>query len=515
MNWDFIIIGSGFGGSVTACRLAQKGQKVLVLERGRRWPQTAYPIRESWTFDPDEPEKQNGWLDFRLFGKMNVVQGAGIGGGSLVYANVSVEARPELFGEPWGGQISYADLKPYYDRVGRFMNAQPVPENQLSARFKLMKEAAAKAGYRDRFTPVDLCVEFDPNYDMRNWSEIDRADAFSLTHDNQHGVAVGTCVHCGNCDIGCRYGAKSTLDKNYIPVAEGHGAEFRPLHIVRRIEPSTGGYAVQFDRVIDGKLVPGKESAKSVILAAGSLGSTELLLRNRDEYTTLPNVSARLGHGWTSNGDLITPASYADFQPLPHKGPVITSAIDFLDGAFKGQKFWIQDGGYPHLLVNCLRHLEERTAQKIADALETVLDDNIMLWFSQGLDAGDGRLSLGRHWWWPFGKQHLQLDWNLETNEPLFDAILDMQLKLSEVTNGKPVTPVVALWKVFKTVITPHPLGGCNMGTTAGNGVVDHKGEVFGYRGLYVLDGAIIPKPIGRNPSRTIAALAERAVEKM
>ena len=515
MSWDFIIVGSGFGGSVTACRLAQKGQKVLVLERGRRWPQQAYPIRESWIFDPDEPEKQNGWLDLRLFGKMNVIQGAGIGGGSLVYANVSVEGRPELFGEPWGGQISYADLKPYYDRVKKFMNVQAVPDNQVSARFKLMKEAAEKAGYRDRVTPVDLCVEFDPNYDMSNWSEIDRADEFSLTHHNQHGVEVGTCVHCGNCDIGCRYGAKSTLEKNYIPVAEGSGAEFRPLHIVRRIEPSTAGYAVQFDRVIDGKLVPGKESAKNVILAAGSLGSTELLLRNRDEYKTLPNVSARLGHGWTSNGDLITPAYYQDFQPLPHKGPVITSAIDFLDGTFKGQKFWIQDGGYPNLLVNCLRHLKQRTAQKIADALETVLDDNIMLWFSQGLDAGDGRLYLGRRWGWPFGRQHLKLDWNLETNAALFDAILDMQVKLSEVTNGKPVMPVVALWKTLRTIITPHPLGGCNMGTTAANGVVDHKGELFGYRGLYVLDGAIIPKPIGRNPSRTIAALAERAVEKM
>lgn len=515
MSWDFIVIGSGFGGSVASCRLAQKGHKVLVLERGRRWHQKEYPVRESWIFDPDQPEKQNGWLDFRLFGSMNVIQGAGIGGGSLVYANISVEARPEVFAEPWGGQISYADLKPYYDRVNKFMNVQPVPENQVPARFKLMKEAAEKAGYRDRFTPVELCVEFDANYDVRNWSEIDRADAFSVKHNNQHGVEVGTCVHCGNCDIGCRYGAKSTLDKNYIPVAERYGAEFRPLHIVRRIEPSTGGYTVQFDRVIDGRLVQGKESAKNVILAAGSLGSTELLLRNRDEYKTLPKVSARVGQGWTLNGDFLTPAYYEDFQPLPHKGPTITSAIDFLDGAFKGQKFWVEDGGYPNLLVNYLRHFKKRTARKIADAMESVLDNNIMPWFAQGIDAGDGRLYLGHNWWWPFGKQHLKLDWNVKTNEALFNAISDMHFKLSEVTNGKPIMPVVALWRLFKILITPHPLGGCNMGTTAENGVVDHQGEVFGYRGLYVLDGAIIPKPIGRNPTRTIAALAERAAEKI
>ena len=515
MSWDFIIVGSGFGGAVTACRLAQKGQKVLVLERGRRWVQDDYPIKESWIFDPDEPEKQNGWLDFRPFGQMNVVQGAGVGGGSLVYANISVEARPELFDVPWGGEISYRDLKPYYDRVKKFMNAQPVPGNQVPARFDLMKEAATKAGFGDRFTPVDLCVEFDPDYDMNNWSEIDRGDAFSKKYQNQHGIDVGSCVHCGNCDIGCRYGAKSTLVNNYIPVAERHGAEFRPLHLVRRIEPLNGRYLVSFDRIVDGALVAGNDSAKNVIVAAGSLGSTELLLRNRDEYQTLPNLSARVGHGWTSNGDFLTPAYYHGLQPMPHKGPTITSAIDFLDGAFQGQKFWVEDGGYPNLLVNYLRHFKKGTAQKIADALEAVLDNNVMPWFAQGIDAGDGRLYLGRPWWWPFGKRHLKLDWNLKTNEALFNSISDMHAKLSEVTGGKPMMLGVALWKVFKTLVTPHPLGGCNMGTSPGNGVVDHMGETFGHRGLYVIDGAIIPRPIGRNPTRTIAALAERAVDKM
>ena len=515
MSWDFIVVGSGFGGSVTACRLAERGQRVLVLERGRRWEPGDYPIRQSWIFDPDAPEKHNGWLDLRLFGRMNVVQGAGIGGGSLVYANISVEGRPELFEEPWGGQISYAGLKPYYDRVKKFMNVQPVPPNQVPARFTLMKQAAEKAGYGDRFLPVELCVEFDPNYDMKNWSPTDEGDAFSVRHTNQHGIEVGTCVHCGNCDIGCRYGAKSTLDKNYIPVAERHGAEFRPLHIVRRLEPSSGGYVVSFDRVVDGRLVAGQESAKRVIVAAGSLGSTELLLRNRDEYKTLPKLSARLGGGWTSNGDFLTPAFYRAFKPMPHKGPTITSAIDFLDGAFQGQKFWVEDGGYPNLLVNYLRRFPRGLARELTKALETVLDDNVMPWFAQGIDAGDGRLYLGHRWWWPFGRPHLQLDWNLRTNEALFDAIAAMHKKLSEVTGGDPMAPGVALWKRFRTLVTPHPLGGCNMGTSADNGVVDHKGEVFGHPGLYVIDGAIVPKPIGRNPTRTIAALAERAVEKM
>jgi len=512
--WDFIIIGSGFGGSITACRLAQKNQRVLILERGRRWVDKDYPIREPWIYDPDWPEELNGWIDFRAFGHMNVIQGAGIGGGSLIYANISVEARPELFDEPWAGQISYAELKPYYDRVARFMNVQRVPENQVPARYELMKRAAAAKGWGDRFTPVELCVEFDPNFDMKNYSSTDNAGAFSKRHANQHGVNVGTCVHCGNCDIGCRYDAKSTLDKNYIPVAEKAGAEFRPLHVVRKIERSNGGYVVHFDRIENKTRISSQESARRVIVACGSLGSTELLLRCRDEYKTLPRVSRQLGRGWTSNGDFLTPAEYEDFEPLPHKGPTITSAIDFLDGAYEGQKFWIQDGGYPNVLVNYLHRFDKKLARVVASALENELDRNVMPWFAQGIDAGDGRLYLGRTLLSPF-KKRLKLDWNVETNAPLFNAISAMHAELSEATNGKPLTVGTFLWRWFKTLVTPHPLGGCNMGTSAQNGVVDHKGEVFGHEGLYVIDGAIVPKPIGRNPTRTIAALAERAVEKM
>lgn len=509
---DFIIIGSGFGGSVTACRLAQSGAKVLVLERGRRWEAKNYPIKESWLFDPSAPEKFNGWLDFRLFGKMNVVQGAGIGGGSLVYANISMEARPDVFDKGWPAELTYNELKPYYDRVAKFMNVQRVPENQVPERYKLMKRSAEANAYGERFLPMELCVEFNPDYDLKNFDPDDEAQAYSLKHKNQHGVEVGTCVHCGNCDIGCKYGAKSTLDKNYIPVAEMAGAEFRPLHVVRRIEANNGDYVVHFDRIVDGKLVAGKESAKNVIVACGSLGSTELLLRNRDEYKTLRNVSDFLGHNWTSNGDFLTPALYKDYKPYPHRGPTITSAIDFGDGKYRGQRFWVQDGGYPNLLVNYLENFDRKAAKLIAKALENVFDDNVMPWFAQGVDKGNGRLYLGRKWYRPFTKQ-LDLDWDMEDNAPLFNAISDMHHTLTQATGGKVKPEFEFLWKELKTVVTPHPLGGCNIGSNANDGVVNHFGQVFGHRGLYVIDGAIIPVPIGRNPTRTIAAIAERASE--
>lgn len=517
MAFDYIIIGSGFGGSVTACRLAEKGAKVLVLERGRRWEQSSYPIRDAWIYDSDKPEKHNGWLDFRLFGHMNVVQGAGIGGGSLVYANISTEARRDVFDNGWPPEITYNELKPYYDTVARFMNVQRVPENQVPERFKLMKRAAEAKGWGNRFEPLELCVEFDENYDLKNYDPDDRAEAFSQKKINQHGAQIGTCVHCGNCDIGCKYGAKSTLDKNYIFVAEQKGAEFRPLHVVRSIEPAGGdgdGYVVRFDRIVQGKLVPGSETAKRVIVAAGSLGSTELLLRCRDERKTLPYVSDRLGEGWTSNGDFLTAAFYSSFKPYPHRGPTITSAIDFGDGVYEGQKFWIQDGGYPNLLVNYLESFDKRAAHAIARAFENVFDDDVMPWFAQGVDRGDGRLYLGRELLHPWRKK-VKMDWKVKTNAPLFDAISRMHHELSDATGGK-INPVFeVLWKELKTLVTPHPLGGCNMGTSAANGVVDHKGEVFGHKGLYVVDGAVIPKPIGRNPTRTIAAVAERAAKLM
>jgi cholesterol oxidase len=512
MNWDYIIVGSGFGGSVTACRLAQRGKKVLVLERGRRWDEKGYPLKDSWIYDVNHPEKHDGWLDFRLFGQMSVVQGAGVGGGSLVYANISVEARRDVFDRGWPAELTYDELKPYYDTVAKFMNVQRVPESQVPERYKLMKRAAEARGWGDRFQPLELCVEFDPNLDMTALRSAQDIDAFRSTFTNQHGLEVGRCVHCGNCDIGCAYGAKSTLGKNYIPVAEKHGAEFRPLHIVQTIAPQNGGYVVHFDRVVNGRRVAGSETTKRVIVAAGSLGSTELLLRCRDHYKTLPNISAFLGRNWSSNGDFLTPAVYSDYRPMPHEGPTITSAIDFGDGAYKGQKFWIEDGGYPNILLNYLKSFDSRSARFIAGALANVFDENVMPWFAQGVDAGDGRLKLARKWYKPWEKE-LKLDWNAKSNEPVFDAIFDMHHELSRATGGKPLDS--PLWTTTKSVITPHPLGGCNIGTTAANGVVDHKGQVFGHPGLYVADGAIIPKPIGRNPTRTIAALAERIAKLM
>jgi cholesterol oxidase len=514
-NWDVIVIGSGFGGAVCACRLAEAGHKVLVLERGRRWETTDYPRDpdDAWLWDQTEPEKQNGWIDLRIMDDMAVAQGAAVGGGSLIYANVSVEAKPDAFQSGWPSEISYEELKPYYERVGTMLNVQTLPHNQLTERYKLMKEAAEKLGYGERFRDLPLAVTFSPewNYGLPDAFN----DRHSRTWSNAQGQQQGTCVHCGNCDIGCQVKAKNTLDLNYIPWAEKHGAQVRPLHLVHNISQHQGGYRVHFNRIENGRLVSGSETAQRVILAAGSLGSSELLFRARNQYRTLPGISAYLGNSWSSNGDFLTPAIYRDRQVSPTEGPTISCAIDFLDGAADGRQIFIEDGGFPNLLRDYIQSRGKsphRRHRLFVNWLKYLVNDddplsNVMPWFGQSVDAADGRLYLGRTWYAPW-RRKLKLDWDVTRSEATIDAMVNMHKRLSAATGGKPKVPPT--WTILKNLVTPHPLGGCNMGTTHSNGVVDHKGEVFGYPNLYVADGAIVPRAIGLNPSRTIAALAER-----
>lgn len=518
-GFDVIVIGSGFGGAVTACRLAEQGSRVLILERGRRWDPKDYPRApgDAWVWDQAHPERRNGWLDFRVMDDMSVAQCAGVGGGSLIYANVVVEAKPEAFAAGWPSEMTYQALRPYYAKVGTMMNVQTIPEAQATERYKLMKEGAQTLGFGDRFRPVPLAVTFDPAWKYSLQDPFNEAHSKPWT--NAQGQTQGTCVHCGNCDIGCRVRAKNTLDLNYIPWAERHGAEVRPLHVVSRIAPDGTGYRVFFDRLVNGRRVAGSERADRVIVAAGSMGSTELLFRCRDQYKTLPQISRFLGRNWSSNGDFLTPAFYENRRVSPTQGPTITCAIDFLDGS-QGTKFFVEDGGFPDVLGNYLEEWlrlgtgNRRVRRLLRDLAPKVRErdplSNVMPWFGQGIDGGDGRLYLGREWWRPW-RRKLKLDWDVTNSEAAIDGLVGMHQRLSAATGGVPFVPPT--WSVWKNLVTPHPLGGCNMGTSSENGVVDHRGEVFGYPRLHVADGAIIPRPIGLNPSRTIAALAERIAE--
>ena len=553
MRWDVIVIGSGFGGSVAACRLAERGARVLVLERGRRWHPAEYPRArdDPWIWDQRKPERYNGWVDLRVFGRMTVAQGAGVGGGSLIYANVCVDAAPEVFARGWPAEITADELAPHYARVAEMLGARPVPAGQRTARFRLLQEAAQAAGVHERVRELPLAVTFDPEW------RYDLDEPFHGRHSrpwrNAHGQVQGTCVHCGQCDIGCQVRAKNTLDLNYLAVAERHGAEIRPLHLAVALEPDDGGWCVHFDRLEGGRRVRGSERARRVVLAAGSIGTTELLLRGRDEHHTLPALPPFLGRNWSSNADFLTPARYRGRAVSPTHGPTITGAIDFRDGADGAPQFFIEDGGLPNLLAafgdprgphgrrttimaGALRAVAAPGAPKPLSLRHSVALARVnpqltpltravgrfigsgdpmsgtMPWFAQGVDAGDGRLYLGRRWLAPW-RRTLKMRWDIAQSRPVIEAIVAMHRRLTEATGGELAVP--PSWTWLHALITPHPLGGCNIGTSRADGVVSHTGEVFGHPGLFVLDGAIVPRPVGCNPSKTIAALAERASELM
>ncbi len=522
METDVAVVGSGFGGAVMACRLAEQGLSVTVLERGIRWSPENFPRTpaDKWLFDPDHPEKQHGWFDLRFFDDMVVAQGAGVGGGSLVYANVSVEAPPHIFHTGWPKEITYQELKPFYQQVGEMLEVQPLPENQLTERFKLLREAADQSGSLNRFGKLPLAVQFDPDWHYQLDDQFNHK--YSKPFTNPHGKQQGTCIHLGNCDIGCDVNARNTLDLNYLAMAESKGASILPLHHVDRITPEDDGYRLDYRQFFEesDEIIPGFLQAKKVVLSAGSLGSTELLLRAQYQHRTLPSISAKLGQRWSSNGDFLTPAFYEKRQVDPTIGPTITAAIDYLDGNIENQEFFIEDGGFPDLVNNYLldkgklklRHLpfkQQRLLRKFRKTREQNGPlSNMMPWFAQGIDAANGRLYLGRKFFAPW-QRILKLNWDIKKSRALIEAIVHTHQQLSRVTNADRVI-VPPTWKLLKNLITPHPLGGCIMGDDADKGVVNQFGEVFNYPGLYVIDGAMIPEAIGRNPSRTIAALAER-----
>jgi cholesterol oxidase len=254
------------------------------------------------------------------------------------------------------------------------------------------------------------------------------------------------------------------------------------------------------------------------------MGSTELLLQCRDVHHTLPNLSPSLGKHWSSNGDFLTPAMYLHRTLWPDRGTTIGAVIDYLDASDGGKTYWIQDGGTPNVMNKYFEAVLRRVQQQPSEShllegfnMKSLLQHltlftgnfdlfkHLMPWFAQGVDAGDGELSLTNG--------ALDLKWDITRSLPLFEAIEKRHHTLAEATDGLPFP--LPTWSLSHELITPHPLGGCNMGATSNEGVVNHEGEVFGYKNLYIADGAIIPRPLGVNPSRTISALAERIADRM
>ena len=552
---DVVVIGSGFGGSVAAYRLAEAGRSVCVLERGKPYPPGGFPRRprEMRTNVWDPSRGYHGLFDVWTFRGIEAVVSSGLGGGSLIYANVLLRKDERWFvhEHPVGGgfehwPIGRADLEAHYDRVEAMLGAQRFPLGAAGypspPKTVAMRDAAAALGLEWGLPP--LAVTF---------ANRGRPPALAEPipegpYPDIHGLPRRTCRLCGECDVGCNEGSKNTLDHTYLSAAKHHGADIRTRCEVHSIERApTGGFVVGYveygpehegTKTNTAKLPRTTISCDRVVLGAGTLGTTGLLLRNRSAF---PDLGPALGTRFCGNGDLlgiILDAREKGGRRAPHRtldgshGPVITSYVrvpDAADGG-DGPGYYVEDAGYPvavdwmaeavtapsryrrivsivaarimsQIRKNPRSSLSVEVASLIGDA--AVSSSSLPL-LGMGRDIPDGVMRLRRG--------QLEIDWTTATSRSFFERVRNTMRALAGELGGDLVDNPI--WWI-KKVVTVHPLGGVPMGRNVSEGVVDQWGESFAYPGLYVLDGAAMPGPVGANPSLTIAAFADRAVDHM
>jgi cholesterol oxidase len=534
-RYTVVVVGSGYGGAIAASRLARAGQDVCVLERGREFlpgefPDTQLELATELQVHTERGHvgSRTGLLDFHADRDMNVLVGCGLGGTSLINANVSLEAEPAVFEDPRWPREVVDDLPTRvangYRRAREMLRPTPYPEHMPQLRKLQILERAAEALGAPFYRPP-INVNFEAGV-------------------NHVGVEQPACTLCGDCVSGCNVGAKNTTQMNYLPDAKAHGAEIFTRVSVRRLERRDGHWLVHYQPLDTGRERFDAPTmfvrADVVVLGAGSLGSTEILLRSREQGLPLSDC---VGHRFTGNGDVLGFAYNCDLpvngvgygtlqadgkEPV---GPTISGVIDLRRQPILDEGMVIEDGVIPSglggssvlFLSSTAKVFGKDTDSGAQDKLHELrreLDSmaggpyrgaahNTLVYLVMTHDDGGGRLHLAHG--------RLRVDWPGVGRQPIFTSV-GARLRDATVPLGGTFLKNPLWSKLTKQdLITVHPLGGCAMGASAESGTVDHAGRVFAgsegtavHEGLYVADGAVIPRPLGVNPLLTISALAER-----
>ncbi len=523
--YDYVIIGSGFGGSVSAMRLVEKGYSVLVLERGKRFQDRDFP-KTNWNI------WKSLWLPgLRCFGTWEMtflngviaLHGSGVGGGSLMYANVLVEPDERLF--EWLSWHQLADwkqtLKPHYATAKRMLGVTVNP--RLFESDRILKEIATEAGRGHTFHPTQVGVFFG-----------EENKTVPDPYFNGAGPERAGCNYCGGCMVGCRFNAKNTLNKNYLFFAEKWGARILPEVIATNIRPieakSLGGarYEVEY-RSSTAVFNRNRATVRSrnVIVAAGTLGTLALLFRCRDVLRSLPRLSNKLGDQVQTNSENLQGVTSRDRKTDYSKGIAISSIFQADDSTYIEPVRFSDGSSFIRILAAPLvdgNRIPVRLLRTIWEAVRHPWDflyakflsrwarHSTILLMMQPVEELL-RIRLG-HGVFTFFKKGLVFRTDSNHRLPKSPAISNgMTRSYAGKVNGIPQSTF--LDSLLSYPITAHLMGGVPIGRNAEEGVVGLDFQVHGYPGLYVIDGSVMPGNPGVNPSLTIAALSEYAMSKI
>lgn len=512
-SYDYIIIGSGFGGSVSALRLAEKGYSVLVIEKGKRWEAKDFG-ESNWNLKKWMWFPQIGWYGIQkltMFRHVSILSGTGVGGGSLVYANTLPKPKSQFFTHgSWAGLRDWEnELNPFYNLAWKMLGA--AKNTKLFVADHKIQEVGKEMGMADTFEPTKVSVFFgeagktvkDPYFDGK-------------------GPERTGCTHCGECMTGCRHNAKNTLDKNYLYLAEKLGVEILPEHEVIDLIPQgkngENGYEVVCEKVTSFLYHPKQRiKAKGVVFSGGVLGTIKLLFKLKDKKR-LPNLSERLGDMIRSNNESLIATTTTDKDMVLSDGVAIGSILEIDEHTHveptrygKGSGIWrismMPMVTEPNFFLRMLKMLCTPLRMPIKWIKALIVPDwgksTIFLLVMQHLDS---TLKFRRN---IFGGLKSSVDTGKEPSAFIPQAHA-FGKKYAKSING--IAQVIFTETITGIPSTAHILGGACMGKDAKEGVIDSQNRVFGYNNMYVFDGSMISANPGVNPSLSITAISERGM---